>query len=585
MSSSNLASFPARLPADYGVDCVRTLDLFQKSGIAVFPSALRKKGTWIEDWPVLAFDDAVATTRRELARRATGLAGRTGDGFAVLDLDAKAGSPDATLCLLRELLGEAVFAIVATHRGYHLWVKVREPVGNGYCASIGGEIFSDAHLAMLPPSLHPDGGQYRWVVEPHPTAAVADLRVLGLVPDDTSAPSRQRGRKSPGRRAPAAPPEAQTEFRHLMERAGVVKTGSREQVLTRCPFHNDRHPSLSVNWAAAIYYCFSPACNKHGGWRSLARELGVDPPTYRQSRDHMPSEVAPLGDNLGCREADVDAQTIRLADALVELDLHERAQAARACRTYFRAGKCTNCARHPAHPISCGDPLCIRCMPGRLEADWTRRRGDLPESLTFVRLRPRHVISVVGARKTVSARFRDWRKRKGVEAGIYGVRLSSAGAEVLLAIPADNPLPESTRAFTIEVIARDRSPRDFVKWLRSEYVQEATSWDDAQQLYVLIEETRGRRRFQGFGGAYAKEDQVDERSESAGEETAKERKPLHRVSGGGLKGKHGREGPPCGFCGGKVEWFEFTVPADEVQQVGTRWLWKGRSIEFDPEAA
>ncbi len=60
----------------------------------------------------------------------------------------------------------------------------------------------------------------------------------------------------------------------LAEVAAVAGEGRRagREVLFRCPFHNDRHPSLRVNPEKRTWYC-DPCC-KGGGvitWRKLIK--------------------------------------------------------------------------------------------------------------------------------------------------------------------------------------------------------------------------------------------------------------------------------------------------------------------------
>jgi hypothetical protein len=46
----------------------------------------------------------------------------------------------------------------------------------------------------------------------------------------------------------------------------------RRRGVTRCPFHEDRHPSLSVDLDKAIFHCFS--CRRSGGPRQFAALVG-----------------------------------------------------------------------------------------------------------------------------------------------------------------------------------------------------------------------------------------------------------------------------------------------------------------------
>jgi hypothetical protein len=544
---------------------------------------MRRKGSYVAGWPTMSAGDAIARTRQDLAHARIGLAGRTGDGVAVFDLDAKDGVvPSEMLPVLRRLVGPAVIAIVRTSRGFHMWLRVAESVGNGFCSFIGGEIFSDPHLAMLPPSLHPSGHQYTWEVEPREPETAVNLRALGLVPDKPKA--SLDGRTST--LAPA-PPEIQQEFARLMAGAGVQRVGDWAQTLTLCPWHGDRSPSLSINWDGAVFYCFSEQCGARGGIGALRRRVGANTPSYRQwpeggdpSPDHGQEDHL-SGDNLGC--LDVDAATERLAAGLRELDFSERAHAVSDCRTVFRVGICTSCARTPAFPISCGHPLCLRCMPGRLAADWTRHRPSLPAMVNIVLLRPLSIAGAsAGVLKSVRSRFSEWRKRAGIEAGIYGSRLDRvSGATIMLAIPSDVPIPTSSRAFNVETIATDRTPAEFLRWLQSQYVDEAQGWETVDELRFLLAETKGRRRYQGFGGIYGEAAQDESKEEvqvaNSGETKPDKPRALGRISGGSFKGKREKGGPTCGSCGGVVELYPFTVPAAEVTRAGNHWLWNGPS--------
>lgn len=560
-----------------------TIATFERSGIAVFPAGWRRKGSYVQDWPKMALDEAVATTRRDL-KKLINVAGRSGNGVAVFDLDAKnAVDPDEMRHVLVRLIGPAIIAIVRTSRGFHLWVQVAESVGNGFCSFIGGEILSEPHLAMLPPSMHPSGQPYAWEVEPRVAESAVNLKALGLVPD------KKKHSPGAGTVCTAAPTSDQTEFVELMARAGVVRTGNRSQVLVVCPWHDDRSPSLSINWDAAVFYCFAEGCDARGRIGSLRRLVGVDTPTYRQWRDAAGTskeETHPSGDKSGC--SDLDEATARLSTGLKELGLDELAQSVTDCRAFFRVGKCTSCARTPAFPISCGHPMCIRCMPGRLGADWGRHRASLPAKVNIVLLRPRSITAgTPGVLKSVRSRFVEWRRRADVKAGMYGGRLDrERGAVIMLAIPNDLPVPDSSRAFDVDVVATDRTPSEFLAWLQSQYVEEAQSWESTEELLFMLTETKGRRRFQGFGGIYGEGTQAKEEETMANDETAKseeKRQPLGRISGGSFKGKREPGGHTCGHCGGAVELYPFTVPAAEVIRTGDHWLWNGLSAG-PPEA-
>ena len=119
-------------------------------------------------------------------------------------------------------------------------------------------------------------------MEPRHAAAAVNLKAIGLVPDQ---PVPGRPRLSGGRPVTPAPADSQQEFARLMSEASVARSAARAQTLEICPWHDDRSPSLSVNWDAAIYYCFSEHCHVRGGINSLRRRVRGDTPSYRQSSD------------------------------------------------------------------------------------------------------------------------------------------------------------------------------------------------------------------------------------------------------------------------------------------------------------
>lgn len=58
----------------------------------------------------------------------------------------------------------------------------------------------------------------------------------------------------------------------LSELLGQPVNPNRENVLVRCPMHDDRTPSMSINLRKGVFYCWG--CGKAGGLRTLAKFLG-----------------------------------------------------------------------------------------------------------------------------------------------------------------------------------------------------------------------------------------------------------------------------------------------------------------------
>jgi len=86
--------------------------------------------------------------------------------FVCIDFDneesfLKLFSEDERKRLLEDTL------VTRTRRGYHVWFRSKEPCGSFKVAELGIEVFSAAsgRFVMMPPSLHPDGSQYRFMSE------------------------------------------------------------------------------------------------------------------------------------------------------------------------------------------------------------------------------------------------------------------------------------------------------------------------------------------------------------------------------------------------------------------------------------
>jgi hypothetical protein len=535
------------------------IDVLEELGVAVFPQRQGQKGTWVRGWPTVSLADALL--ERLAARGRINLAARAGNGIAVLDLDGKDGrEPDRQLPDVLSKLGDAVIGVVSTARGFHVWLAVRESVGNGYCSALGGDVFSEPHLAMLPPSLHPNGHRYEWVTELREASDRADLRGLGYVPDE---PTFHAG--LPRDLTPATL-DVQHQFAALMGGLRVAQ-GRRNQELVRCPWHDDHEPSLSINWSAALFHCFGEECLVGGGIGTLRRMLGRDTPSYRQGA------AAAIVGKSGCVQDEIE----RLATTLVALGHDEKAGRLRECKATFAVAECGPCGIRPVYPLSCGQPFCPSCMTGRLASAWKAHAAVLPESLTLLRLQPRDLWGVdQRVFKKVRSRFSEWRERAGILGGLYGVRLRwGHGAEVLLALPADQPVPQSSRAFEVDVVAEGCSQDDCLRWLQSEYADEAAGWETDQDLVFLLDQTTRRRRFQGFGEFYQSASVLpaDESGPDDHEEPATTLVQLSRVSGGA--GSKAKDVPLCPKCGGAVRMLGFTVRKDDVQVIDGVLQWVG----------
>ena len=55
---------------------------------------------------------------------------------------------------------------------------------------------------------------------------------------------------------------------------GVRLTGSGDELKGRCPFHDDKTPSLSVNGAKGVWHCFG--CGASGNVRGFLERIGAN---------------------------------------------------------------------------------------------------------------------------------------------------------------------------------------------------------------------------------------------------------------------------------------------------------------------
>jgi hypothetical protein len=470
-----------------------TIAAFQELGIPVLPQKLRRKGSYVTGWPIVPVDRSAAMSREALRRQGNiNLAGRTGQGTAVIDPDGKNGiDPAAVLGRIIAEAYDALICVVKTARGYQSWLRVVESVGNGFCASIGGDVFSECHLAMLPPSVHPSGKPYEWVITPRRPTGVADLRALGFVPD---IPEYTTG--GAARRKSPAPPNIQLEFARLMSSLGITP-GARG--CQPCPWHDDREPSLSVHWEAALFNCFGEECGVHGNLRALRRLLSQDTPSYFLFRSpNAAGEAKPYGNKSGCAPS---AGRERLLAALGAIGGNKERGKISGCRTRFLVRDC-GCAEPTGLPIWCRHPLCPECFQASYLRGLNQKVGSLPGTFHLLRVTARGTLARPGISQ-LRRRFVDWRRRAKLKAGLYGIRHHRLyGAVALLAIPVGEAPPSSSRAFSVEVVAGEQPATAVAAFFGSEFWDEITGWQSEDELKLLLDETSRRRRHQTFGRLY-----------------------------------------------------------------------------------
>jgi hypothetical protein len=176
-----------------------------------------------------------------------------------------------------------------------------------------------------------------------------------------------------------------------------------------------------------------------------------------------------------------------------------------------------------------------------------------------------------GVLKRTRGAFNEWRKRHGLDAGIYGIRIDAGRPVVLLAVPLDARPPSSSRAFEASPVATDMTADEFIDFLVGEYLREVLECRTDEELGFVLSETKGRRRFQGFGKSYG---EPAPRAQGAGSEPHETDKPLRRVSGGSFRARMRTGAQECPLCGGELEEIGRRVPVTEADEKDGVFVWR-----------
>jgi hypothetical protein len=389
-----------------------------------------------------------------------------------------------------------------------------------------------------------------------------------------AAASATNGQRN-GKLEPASP-ETRDKFRDLMAEVGVHTRG-RVQELVPCPWHNDTHASLSVNWEAAVFCC--QGCDTKGGWRRL-RELVGEPDLRRLGRHADELSTSANGRHPPKPpQIDAEREKLRLAGAMKQAGLSDfNRSTGRAlyetvieCHTAFSKYECPADGKRKVLASSCGFRLCPSCLPTRLRADFNRHRANLPDRVSLYVWKPAYQVST---RRNVSDAFKRWRREQELTAGFYGVRAKVANGisqfDVLLVLPAGVTVTNDT----VTTVAENVDLVDAIQWYVDMFLEEATSWRTPDELLDLLAAVKGCRRFQGFGEHYGRSERVDEKhlSSDSVEETPKK---LGKVSGGSGKGG-GREPVLC-ECGARMRFVGTALNREEAES----WVRGGRAYLSD----
>lgn len=141
------------------------------------------------------------------------------------------------------------------------------------------EFLADRRQGVIA-GVHPDGARYELHNADTPIPALAAIDVAAIwrqwTGETMGAPAgKGRGGSGGGGGAPAggqvtpATAAQQEEFRALLVELGAIIGSEEGQILVRCPFHDDKDPSLSINLEGAVFYCHAASCKVSGGLAAL----------------------------------------------------------------------------------------------------------------------------------------------------------------------------------------------------------------------------------------------------------------------------------------------------------------------------
>ncbi len=181
------------------------IDIYRQLGLIRIPLKPRAKE------PLVRWGDGWNPTREELGQWFTNprvnIGVRCGENLAVVDCDSEEAFRDFTAT--HDLPPGC--PVVKTGRGYHIWVKPKRPLRSQLASGV--EIKCLGSYVVAPPSIHPNGTHYIFVIPP-----------IDLV--------------------------------ELFDKLGVKLKRVGKEYMGLCPFHDDRQPSLSVNRDKGVWHCF-----------------------------------------------------------------------------------------------------------------------------------------------------------------------------------------------------------------------------------------------------------------------------------------------------------------------------------------
>ena len=184
------------------------------------------------------------------------LCGRDSGRLLVLDFDR----PRAYFVWKGDNPGLVESYTVRTRRGWHVYF-VADPYPDRSLRLLGCDVKINGYV-VAPPSVHPSGYQYRAISDQAPILAVEPGDIKGLT--ETSAPSLLSP-TGDGIQGNGLVADIKRELSLVAYLAGIThiepSSPDGRWLIARCPFHNDRRPSMWVDSQRMICKCYKGDCS------------------------------------------------------------------------------------------------------------------------------------------------------------------------------------------------------------------------------------------------------------------------------------------------------------------------------------
>ena len=323
---------------------------------------------------------------------------------------------------------------------------------------------------------------------------------------------------------------------HLSE---LKHTG--KDIMVLCPFHDDHHPSLSINLEKNVYHCLG--C----GAKGRASEL-VDGLPSADKCQHIPFHRG---------EQSFLIQKWLAFEAYRQLGKTKEQEKVLACGEEFVTHHCPQCQKVTATPFHCNTPLCPACYRRNLASFFRKHRQQLQDMN-----HPCNITVSLGGytREILEERAPEiWKEAIAFHKAIAsylphgGIYIKSINKKdnlywlelnLLVDAPPDAVLIYCASWISQGYKATTKSFSQAIHAIRF-FIKEKCAYPSSMlreprdaELYLAI--TYRKKLIQGFGSFY-------------------------RVSGGKNKGKRPRQVHLCPFCGAT------TITGERVKQEQVFW--------------